>query len=73
MAHWLEFWTLNYLGSNTVHQTFGKVFHFTLLQITQLDEYLAVDSGGCLCMNSLHTLIAAWQDASLRSQDGVRL
>ena len=30
--------------------------------------YLAIYSGGYLCMNSLHVLIAVWSDASLRRQ-----
>ena len=37
-----------------------------------MNEYLAIDCGGCLCMNSLHALIAAWLNASQRSRDGVQ-
>ena len=31
-----------------------------------MNEYLAVDSGGYLCMNSIRALIAAWLNASQR-------
>ena len=50
--------------------TLGNVFHSTMLQFTKLYEYLAIDSGGYLC---LHALSPAWLNASQRSQDGVRL
>ena len=33
-------------------------------------EYLAIDSGGYLCINSLHALIAAWLNAFQRIRDG---
>ena len=36
-----------------------------------MNEYLAVDSGGYLCTNSLCALIAAWLRASQRSRNGV--
>ena len=38
-----------------------------------MNEYLDIDSGGYLCTNSLHTLIAAWLDTSMRSQESVRM
>ena len=38
-----------------------------------MNEYLAIGSGEYLCMNSLCALIAAWLDASQRSQDGALL
>ncbi|KAK2185773.1 hypothetical protein NP493_224g03069 [Ridgeia piscesae] len=38
-----------------------------------MNEYLAIDSGGYLCMNILCALIAAWWDASQRSWGGVQL
>ena len=38
-----------------------------------LNEYLAVDNGGYLCMVTFHALIAAMLDASQRSQDRVQL
>ena len=38
-----------------------------------MNGHLAEDSRGYLCTNSLHTLIAAWLNASQRRRDGVRL
>ena len=39
----------------------------SLLQFTGcINDYMAIDSDGYLCMNSLH-LIAVWMDASNRS------
>ena len=38
-----------------------------------MNEYLAIDSGGYLCTNTLQALVAPWLDASLRSRDGDRL
>ena len=41
-------------------------------QVFSLDiEYLAIHSGGYVCMDNLCALIAAWLDAYQRSQDGV--
>ena len=48
--------------------TLGKFIYSALLQFTQLQE--DIDRGRYLCMNSLHTLIAAWLHVSQRSQDG---
>ena len=39
-------------------QVLGMLFHSTLLQFTQLNEYLAIDSGVCLSMTSLRALNA---------------
>ena len=38
-----------------------------------MNEYLARDGDGYLCMNSLRALIVAWLDSSQRSPVGVRL
>ena len=38
-----------------------------------MNEYEAIDSGGYLCMNIIHALIAAWLNASQCSYNGVRL
>ena len=38
-----------------------------------MNEYMAIDNGGHLCMNSLCALIAAWLDASQRGCDGDQL
>ncbi|KAK2187267.1 hypothetical protein NP493_174g02005 [Ridgeia piscesae] len=53
-------------------QTLDSFFHATLLQgsVSYMNEYLAVNSGGYLCTNTLCAIIAAWLGASLRSQDG---
>ena len=37
------------------------------------NEYLAIDSGGYLCTNSLRASVAAWLDDSQRSRCGVLL
>jgi len=41
--------------------------HYTAPVLSCTNEYLAIDNGGYLCMNSLRVLIAAWLDASQRS------
>ena len=41
------------------------------LAILVKNEYVAVDSGGYLCTNSLCALIEAWLHASQRSRNGV--
>ena len=46
--------------------TGGKFVQIQLVQFT-LYEFMAVDNGGYLCMNSLRVLIAAWLDSSQRS------
>ena len=33
--------------------------------------YLAIDSDGCLCTDSLGALITAWPDASQRHQNSI--
>ena len=33
-----------------------------------MNEYLAIDSGGYLCMNNLRALIAAWLDSSRQAK-----
>ena len=41
-----------------------------------INENLAIDNGGCVCMktmNSLHALFAVWLNASQKSQAYVRL
>ena len=38
-----------------------------------MNEYLAIGSGGHLCTHNPRSLIAAWLDASNRSQDELRL
>jgi len=38
-----------------------------------MNECVAKDIGGYLCMDNLHALIAAWLNASQTSQDDVSL
>jgi len=48
----------------------GKLFTLQCSSwLSIIHVYLAIDSGGCLYMNS--ALIAEWLNASKRSQDGV--
>ena len=49
------------------HIEHGKLFALHCSSV--IHEYLAIDSGLCLCMNS--TLTAVWLNASKGSQDGV--
>ena len=64
----LELWTLRLRDSGfesfATVSNLGQVFYSGSLQFT-------VDIGGYLCTNSLHTLMAAWLDASHRNRDGV--
>ena len=56
-------------------QTLSKCFVFTLRSSSSpscMNKYLAVDSDGYLCTNSVRVLIAAWLYASQRSRDGVQ-
>ena len=56
-------------------KTLGKFFHFisTLLQFTQLNinEYLAIDSGGYVYDQPSRINCSIWLDPSQRSRDGV--
>ena len=52
-------------------KTLGKFFHPTLLQFTQLNEYLAIDSGGYVYEQPSCINCSIWLDASQRSLDGV--
>ena len=56
-------------------QTLGKFFSLYIapvhIAMFVMNEYLAVDSGGYLCTNSICALIAAWLRASQRSRNGV--
>ena len=54
-------------------KTLGKFFYSTLLQFTQLYEYLAIDSGGYVYKQPSHIHCSIWLDASQRSRDGVRV
>ena len=73
----VELRTLDYEnpGSNPGcgDKTLGKFFHSTLLQFTQLNknEYLAIDSGGCVYEQPSRINCSIWLDASQRSRDGV--
>ena len=65
-SQWLEYQTKNPTnpGSNPVqpYQTLFTLCCFSLLSC--MNEYLAIDSVGCLCTYNLHTLIAVWLNAS---------
>jgi len=53
---------------------FGQFFTLHCYSsLSCVSDYLAITSGGYLYMNSLCKIIAAWLDASRRSQDGVQL
>ena len=54
-------------------KTLGNFFHFTLLQLTQLNknEYLAIDSGGYVYEQPSCIKFSIWLDASQRSRVGV--
>ena len=52
-------------------KTLGKFVHSTLLQFTQLNEYLAVESGGYVYEQLSRINCSIWLDASQRSRDGV--
>ena len=38
-----------------------------------MNEYLATESGGYLCMNSNFAFVATWLNSSKKSQDGIHL
>ena len=44
--------------------TLDNFVHSTLLQFTQLYEYMIIDNGGYLCTNCIRVLIAAWLNVS---------
>ena len=54
-------------------KTLGKFFHSTLLQFTQLNinEYLAIDSGGYVYEQPSRINCSIWLDVSQRSRDDV--
>ena len=59
-------------------RTLGKFVHTTVYMYSSRllgcsDADLAADSIGYLCVNSLHTFLSAWQNASLRNLVGVQL
>ena len=51
----------------------GQVYSHDTALVYCMTMYLARDSGGYLCTNSLLALMAAWLDASQRDRDGVQL
>ena len=77
VAQWHRDFSLNKDCVNNIRilscrvKRWASIFYSPLLQFTQLYEYLAIDSGGYLCANTLCALIAAWLNASHRSEDGV--
>ena len=69
VAQWLEHHTLDH-----VPPVKPSAFIFTLhgsSSLSCINEYLAIDIGGYLCMNSLCALISTWLDASQKRRDGV--
>ena len=42
-------------------ENFGSLFTLDCSRsLSCVNEYLAVDNGGCLCTNNLRALVAAW-------------
>ena len=68
----VELRTLVYENPSSNPGCFGaSFFHSTLLQFTQLNKYLAIDSGGYVYEQPSRINCSIWLDASHRSRDGV--
>ena len=52
-------------------QTVYTFFHYSI-SLVYLFQYLVMNNGDHLCMNSLRILTSAWLDASKSSRDSVR-
>ena len=81
-AQWLGVWSIEFLivenpDSNTVlSHVESWITSFTPRSCSSLcgtNEYMTIDRGGYVSTGIFRALIAAWLDASQRSQDGVRL
>ena len=71
MAGISVFFSQDFLCSNPVLLSSFTMHCFSAL--SYMNEYLATDSGGYLCTNTLLAPVAAWRNVSQRYRDGDRL